>query len=272
MDNMITFKQRLLEAQAEYHYRMKTVVDLTDERMEDVERLLHRYHLVRMGAPVVLDADLDTLEFADLENEKISYLDFVLGVPLSAYILQQEMRAILNIPEKFVVVRADNEAVEVDSARIQLLQTLDKHAAEKDMEKRASLLSTDAHYLDVEQPLATDLYGDKYNKKFLNLLSKVASTRLPDVYEADAPLYPVTELQKATKPTEGEDFNKAYDTPKPVYKNKYEDLPEPVNPELVNMTGGMDDDRKRYFKVYKDKQGKKVISSQLTQPVRGIKS
>lgn len=268
---MNSFKERLLEAQAEYHYRLKTVVDLNDERMEDVERLLHRYHLIRVGAPVVLDADLDTLEFADLDNEKISYLDFALGVPISAYILQQEMRALLNVPEKFVVVRADNEAVEVDSAKIHLLQTLDKQAAEKGLEKRASLLSTDPHYLDVEQPLAQDLFGDKYNRKFLNLLSKVASTRKSDTYVADSELYPTKDLVKLNAPQDTVDFNKDYHTPKPVYKNKYEDLPEPVNPELVNATGGMDDDRKRYFKVYQDKQGKKVVSHMLTQPVRGIK-
>lgn len=263
-----------MEAQREFHYRLKTVVDLTDERMEDVERLLNRYHLIKMGAIQKLDGDLDTLEFSDVENEGISYLDFVIGVPVSAYILQQEMRSILNVPEKFVVVRGDNEAVEVDSARIQLLQTLDKVAADAGHSHAGSLLSTDREYLDAEQPLVQDAFGDTYNKRFLNLLSKVASNRPPETYLAQSDFLTADQLkahEKSMSLTDDE-FNKAYNTPKPVYKNKFEDLPEPVEPSLINTTGGLDDDRKRYFRVKKSDAGKKVVYDQLTAPVRGKQS
>lgn len=271
---MKTFKQRLLEAHREFHYRLKTVVDLTDERMEDVERLLNRYHLVRVGAIQKLDGDLDTLEFNDVENADISYLDFVIGVPVSAYILQQEMRSILNVPEKFVVVRADNEAVEVDSAKIQLLQTLDKVAAEAGHAQAGSLLSTGREYLDVEQPLVQDVFGDTYNKRFLNLLSKVASHRPSETYLAHSDFLTPEQLKAHEKsmPLVSDEFNKAYSTPKPVYKNKFEDLPEPVEPELINHTSGLDDDKKRYFRVKKSDAGKQVIYDKLTAPVRGKQS
>ena len=270
---MKTFKQRLMEAQREFHYRLKTVVDLTDERMEDVERLLSRYHLIRMGAVKKLEGDLDTLEFADIENADISYLDFVIGVPVSAYILQQEMRSILNVPEKFVVVRGDNEAIEVDSAKIQLLQTLDKVAAEAGNDQAASLLSTDSFYLDQEQPLLKDAFGDSYNKRFLNYLSKVASTRNPDTVSSQSDFMSVKERLAHEKNlnADSEDFNKSYNTPKPVYKNKYEDLPEPVATSLINTTGALDDDSKRYFKVKQNKKGQTVVYDMLTTPVRGEK-
>jgi hypothetical protein len=271
---MKTFNQRLMEAQREFHYRLKTVVDLTDKRMEDVERLLNRYQLVRMGTINKLDGDIDTLEFSDVENADISYLDFVIGVPVSAYILQQEMRSVLNVPEKFVVVRSDNEAVEVDSARIQLLQTLDKVASEAGHAHAGSLLSTDREYLDVEQPLVKDAFGDTYNKRFLNLLSKVASNRPSETYMAHSSHMSTEELKAHEKqmPLVSDEFNKAYNTPKPVYKNKFEDLPEPVEPDLINTTGGLDDDRKRYFRVKKSDTGKQVVYDKLTAPVRGKKS
>jgi hypothetical protein len=268
--DMKTFKQRLMESQREFHYRLKTVVDLDDDRMEDVERLLNRYHLIRMGTVQKLDGDLDTLEFSDVENADISYLDFVIGVPISAYILQQEMRSTLNVPEKFVVVRADNEAVEVDSARIQLLQTLDKKATEAGHTQAGSLLSTDREYLEQEQPLVKDAFGDTYNKRFLNLLSKVASERPSEFKLAHADYLTPEQLKAHEKAlqTDSEDFNKGLDTPKPVYKNKFEDLPEPVEANLINSTGGLDDDRKRYFRV-KKKDHKQVIYDMLTAPVRG---
>ena len=272
--NMKTFKQRLMEAQREFHYRLKTVVDLTDHRMENLERLLDRYKLIRIGAIQKVDGDLDTLEFADVENADIRYVDFAIGVPVSAYILQQEIRSILNVPEKFVVVRSDNEAIEVDSARIQLLQTLDKVAAEAGHSLDASLLSTDPRYLDAEQPVVKDAFGDEYNKKFLNYLSKVASTRTSSDYYTQDDFLTAAEREAHAKKMnpEMEDFNKGYDTPKPVYKNKYEDLPEPVEPTLINMTGGLDDDRKRYFKVKKNKKGQTVVYDMFTAPVRGEKS
>ena len=271
---MKTFKQRLLESQREFHYRLKTVVDLTDERMDDVERLLNRYDLIRMGTIQKLDGDVDTLEFSDVENADISYLDFVIGVPVSAYILQQEMRSTLNVPEKFVVVRADNEAVEVDSARIQLLQTLDKVASQAGHDHEGSLLSTDRTYLDQEEPLVKDAFGDTYNKRFLNLLSKVSSNRPSQTIHPHAGHMTETEVaahEKSMKLADDE-FNKEYDTPKPVYKNKFADLPEPVSSELINQTGGLDDDRKRYFKVKKSHAGKTVVYDQLTAPVRGKQS
>jgi hypothetical protein len=272
--NMKTFKQRLMEAQREFHYRLKTVVDLTDDRMENLERLLDRYKLIRIGAIQKVDGDLDTLEFTDVENSNIIYVDFAIGVPVSAYILQQEIRSILSVPEKFVVVRSDNEAIEVDSARIQLLQTLDKLAADAGHALDASLLSTNPRYLDAEQPLPKDIFGDTYNKKFLNYLSKVASTRTTSDYFTQDDFLTTAQREAHAKQMhpEMDDFNKAYDTPKPVYKNKYEDLPEPVESTLVNMTGGLDDDRKRYFKVKKNIKGETVVYDMFTAPVRGDKS
>jgi len=181
------------------------------------------------------------------------------------------MRSVLNVPEKFVVVRSDNEAVEVDSARIQLLQTLDKVAAEAGHDQAGSLLSTDTHYLDQEQPLVKDAFGDTYNKRFLNLLSKVASTRAPETHLAHSDFITPEQLKahEQNMSLMHDEFNKAYDTPKPVYKNKFEDLPEPVEPSLINQTGGLDDDRKRYFRVKKSDAGKQVVYDQLTAPVRG---
>lgn len=270
---MKNFKQRLMEAQREFHYRLKTVVELTDERLEDLERLLNRFNLIRIGTVKKIDGDLDALEFADVENAEISYLDFVIGVPVSAYILQQETRSVLNVPEKFVVIRADNEAVEVDSNKIQLLQTLDKTASEAGHTQAGSLLSTDRQYLDQEQPVAQQVFGDTYNKRFLNMLSKVASDRPSPYTLAQSDFLKDKEFQDHLKALESpsEDFNKHLDVPKPVYKNKYEDLPEPVDPTLVNTTGGLDDDHKRYFRV-KKKDHKKVVYDMFTSPIRGDKS
>jgi hypothetical protein len=268
---MKSFKQRLLESQREFHYRIKTVVELNDTRLEDMERLLSRYKLIHMGHVQKVDGELNSLEFTDVENADISFVDFVIGVPVSAYIIQQEMRAALNVPEKFLVVRADAEAQEVEGARIQLLQTLDKVSTSDGFTKPGSLLSTDPEYLDAEQPMYTQVYGDQYNKKFLNLLSKVASTRSSDQIYPHADL--ISPEQRATHAklfnAHVPDFNAAHDTPKPVYKNKFEDLPEPVNPTFVSAAGALDDNTRSYFKVKQNNLGKTKVYQDQTKPVRG---
>lgn len=266
---MKTFKTLLAESQNEYHYRMKTVVNPTDEKMDDIERLLKRYKLINISNPRKLDAKQDSLSFRDIENADVYVLDFVIGLPMSAYILQQELRAALNIPEKFVVVRADNEPVEVYSSQNELLRKLDQKAKAEGHTDAGSLLSTDRHYLDAEQPLVSDAFGNRYNMKLLNTLSKVAAERKNQTFQTSSDLNNVAEMQNTVRQPQQDtaDFNAAYDTPKPVYKAK-PPVEEPVASHYISADGNFDDDTKKYFKVTKDKEGRRFVDTETTEPVR----
>lgn len=265
---MKTFKTLLAESQNEYHYRLKTVVKPDDVKMDDIERLLSRYKLITIDTPRMYDAKQDSLAFRDIENADVYYLDFIIGVPVSAYILQQELRAALNIPEKFLVVRSDNEPVEVYSSQNDLLRKLDQKAREEGHPEDASLLSTDRFYLDAEQPLVKDAFGDTYNKRMLNLLAKIASERKTQTFETSSDLNDVAEINQTNRePTQDTaDFNAHFDTPKPVYKPA---AGEPsVDSHYVAGVGSFDDDSKRYFKVTKDPKGKRFVDTMSTEPVR----
>ena len=265
---MTSFKELLNESQKTFSYRMKTVVNIDDEKMSDLERLLKRYKLLDMGAVHKIAAKDDSLEFRDIENADVYFVDFMIGVPMSAYILQQELRSILNVPEKNLVVRADNEAIEVESMKNQLLRTLNQKAKSEGYTEKGSLLSTDRFYLDAEQPLADAAYGDKYNSKFLNLLQKISKNRKTQHFQTTSDLNPVEEMQNTVQEPQQDktDFNSHLPGIKPVYKNV--DMGEPVEINLLGPDGNFDDDTKRYFQVSRNAQGQKIVNSMESKPIR----
>lgn len=267
---MSMFKQKLQESKKTYTYRLKTVVSLDDERLEILERFLNRYELLDMGSPRSMDPIHDSLEFRDLDNAEVNSVDFSIGVPMSAYILQQEIRACLSLPEKFLVVRADNEPVEVEGGRNQMLRDLDQIAKEKGLHHKSSLLSTDRNYLDAEQPSVTDVFGDKYNKKFLNMLAHVAATRKDQIFTSHMDLNPVSQMTQMNKAADMPDFNDGHDTPKPVYKVQTPVVP-PVDTTMLAPDSNFDDDSKQYFRSDVDSKGNTVIHKMKTDPVRKTK-
>lgn len=265
---MTSFKKLLNESQKNFSYRLKTVVLMDDQKMEDLERLLKRYNLLDVGSVHKITAKDDSLEFRDIENADVYYVDFMIGVPMSAYILQQELRAVLNLPEKFLVVRADNEAIEVESVKNQLLRTLDQKAKQEGYTDKGSLLSTDRFYLDAEQPLTNNAYGDKYNSKFLNLLQQIASSRKTQTFQTTSDLNPVEQMQSVEQQPKQDttDFNAHLSGVKPVYKSV--DMGEPVELNLLGPDGNFDDDTKRYFKVSRNNKGEKKVNSIESKPIR----
>jgi hypothetical protein len=264
---MRSFKQLLQESKKIYTYRLKTVVPLTDERLDDLEKFLNRYDLQHMGSGRRMDPVKDMLEFKDLDAQEVHAVDFSIAVPMSAYILQQELRAIMGVPEKYLVVRADNEPLEVEGSRIQMLRDLDLIAQEKGFGHKASLLSTDREYLTAEQPDVQQVFGDEYNKKFLNLLAQVAATRKPQEFRSQSDLNPLKMTTSQEPEQDVADFNQHHDAPKPVYKpNK--SMPEPVDVLMLAPDGNLDDDSKSYFRLDRDSSGNQTIHKMHTDPVR----
>ena len=266
---MKSFKTYLEETAKQYDFRIKMVVPPTDEHMDEIERLLRRYHLINIGTPVKIDPKQDAMEFRDIEGADVYYIDVVIGIPFSAYILQQELRAALNIPEKFLVVRSDNEPIEVESQKMQILSLLDKMADEKGLRQKSSLLSTDREYLPAEQPVVKDAFGDKYNKKFLSYLADVAANRKPTEFETSSSHISVKELKSVKQEPSQDlaDFNSDIDTPKPVYSAK-RNTRQPVDPKMLTSSGNFDDDSKSYFTARRTKTGKTVTVSLAADSVR----
>lgn len=206
---MKTFYQYLAESVKEYKYRVKTIVPLDDGALKRMETCLAKYDLVSFAKPKKTIVQNHPLDFKNVSQAEVVIVDFVLRMPVTSYALLQEIRKLLGINENQIVVRGENEPVELEAQKI----IADLEAAKED--KPAMLDDATYSEYDAEKEVA---YGDEYNKKLLNYLAQIAADR--DEALAVEQTEPVKALFGWLKPnTEvADDFNKDHDTVKPVHR------------------------------------------------------
>ena len=261
---MKTFKQYLAESTIPQYFAIKLAIKPTDEQLTVIEDMLKRYDLLDVQSPEEIQ---DTDDFFDIPHHAIYCILCQLGMPVSSYVLMQDIRAALNINEKYIVIRASNEAFELESADVTFYATADKKAKELDMTSRARL-STDREYDPNEQPVVTDLYGNNYNKNLLDYLAGIAENRPTSEVDSASPLFSWLQMNAVAKQEplqDTADFNAGYDTPKPVLKSKGLKV---IDPKLTGRYGNLDDHATQNVKFLKTKAGK---DADITARRAGIK-
>lgn len=254
---MKSFKEYLAESTREYGYVIKLAQQPTDEQCDAVERYLHQFGLVEITRPVQLQGD--ALDFADIQNHQVWQINFFTTVPLSSYITMEGLRDVLNVPEKLIVVRTAVEPVELNADRHMIELGFRQKAKDMGLTP-AARLSTDRFYEPIEEPTTTDIFGNAYNKRFLDYLADVKATRPTDEYEPSAPLFTWIQMKdvKDREPIQDKaDFNAGYSAPKPVTKAPADAKP-PTPVDGLGPEGNFDDGSKHLYKFYKDKDGNRV--------------
>lgn len=254
---MKSFKQYLAENAREYGYVIKLVVEPTDEQCAAIASYLQQFNLLDITAPqTIVD---DNLDFIDIPNHTVYQINFVTGQPLSSYITMEGLREVLNVAEKLIVVRTATEPVELNADRGMIERGFKIAAFDKGLQP-AARLSTDRLYQDVEQPVTTDIFGDAYNKRFLDYLASVKQNRPSNEYDAPTPLFSwlnMNKVKSAEPVQDTADFNAKYDTPKPVSKVSGNVLP-PTPRSGLGPEGNFDDGAAHLYKFYKDADGNRV--------------
>jgi hypothetical protein len=259
-----SFRDYLEESQKTYNYTLRMALEPSDDHMDRIEKILACWNLQDIHSPEPVDPST-SLEFTDVPQEKVCAIRFSLGVPVSSSVLQQDLRTALNTSERQLVVRGLNEPVEIEDNRRSLLHDLAQLGLRNQDQMPASLLSTDRNYLDVEQPLVRDVYGDSYNRRFLEYLADVAAQRLSREYPLAHGHISLSDLASVRRePTQDlADFNDGHPGVKPVSAGPGHGRP-PVDPSHVAPEGNFDDERKLYFKLSRDKNNKVVVNSAET--------
>jgi hypothetical protein len=255
---MKSFREYLAESTREYGYVLKLSAEPSDEQLDAAERYLSQFGLVEMTHPVLL-AD-DKLDFVDQPNEMVWQVNFVTTMPLSSYITMEGLREVLNVPEKNIVVRTAVEPVEIHVDDAMTNRGFGKIARDDSLTPMGRI-STDRFYQDIEQPIVTDIYGDAYNKRFLDYLAGVKATRPSDEVDSSQPLFSWLEMNKVAprEPVQDmADFNAGYDTPKPVYKPSSNNVADPTPRSGLGPEGNFDDGAMINYRFYKDRDGKRV--------------
>ena len=255
---MKSFRQYLAESTREYGYVIKLAAEPSDEQLDAAELYLSQFGLVEMTQPIWLRDD--KLDFVDQQNVQIWQINFVTTMPLSSYITMEGLRGVLNVPEKNIVVRTATEPVEEYADDFMTDRGFQTIAKDKDL-KSMGRLSTDRMYQDIEQPIVTDIYGDAYNKRFLDYLAGVKATRPSDEVDSSQPLFSWLEMSKVAphEPVQDmADFNARYETPKPVYKPSSNNVVDPTPRSGLGPEGNFDDGAQIMYRFYKDRDGKRV--------------
>jgi len=279
MNDLIkSFRDYVRENGREYNLRIKTVVPLGDKEMEYIERVLSKYIPLDITSPVKTIIQKHPLDFQDIQNAEVWIVDVTTELPVSAYILQQELRLALNIPEKYIVVRSANDPLEVETQKMISNDEIDMAAMEKGLSP-APRLSTNSSYDDDElHNLEEPVYGDDYNKMFLDVLAKVAKDRIKmDASPASPELNQGGIVKEVPDTVSHENFNAGIDSVQPIssnYANTLKNLRKHKETQIPRLStkGNYDDDEIQQTKKY-DKYGKnkKVAVVTIKNERKGIR-
>lgn len=237
---MRSIKEYIAESTREHAYILKMAVEPSEAQVNTVESLLRGYGLVHFSK--LMKVEDEKFDFFDIPTRDVYSIRFVTKAPLSSYIVMQDMRMALNVPEKYIVVRTSNEPVEVEAEDERFKDRADAEAEAKGL-RQAPLLSIKQFYDDAEQPLITDVYGNEYNKKFLGYLAGIKVSRETDEVEPPAPLFSWIDMRKVKQQEpmqDAADFNSHHDTPKPVTKARGNES-EPIKATAMGSSGNLDD-------------------------------
>lgn len=276
-----SFKDYVADNAREYQLRIKTVSEIGNDEMEMIERVLQKYILLDITQPIKTIMQKHPLDFVDIQNAEVWIVDVVTELPTSAYVLQQELKLALALPEKYLVVRAANDPLEVETQRMNANDEIDMEAMEKGLSP-AARLGIDSSYDDDELgELDNPIYGDEYNSRFLEVVAKVAEERERFIVVPDSP-----ELNTGGTVVDDEvqenNFNDAiYDQmdkpPQPVYPSYADTLSNlrkggKIGDARLSTKGNYDDDEIKRTKKY-DKYGtdEKVATVTIKNTREGIR-
>jgi hypothetical protein len=260
---MKRLKEYIAESAGNHVYVIKFAERPTQEQVDVISTWLKKYDLKATTSADMIEED--HVDFIDVPNRQPHAMRVSLGMAISPYVLLQDLKIAANISEKFIVVRAENDPLELEAEHDSWKRLQDIEAKASDKE-HAARLSTDREYLDAEQPPVDHLFGDDYNKKLLTYLAGVAQSRPTMEQEPAAPLFSwiqMEDIDPGEPHQDTSDFNAHLNTPKPVSKGNES---APIDSTYLNSKGTMNDDSIRKVKFFKDSNTGKA--TQVVQPAQ----
>lgn len=233
---MKSFYHYLAESAKEYRYRVKTIVPIDEAFVKVVKETLFKYGVKEVSKPKKLMPQKNPLDFRDQDLVEVSILDIVLESAASSFILASSLRGTLRLLENQLVVRGENEPVEIEARAIEEIH--------KDSEYSAKL--SDPMYEQEDQPKEV-AYGDEYNKRLLDYLAQDKANN--DNKEVPA----IEEVKKKAKfswlapqdKTVADDFNAGIEAVKPVHSKSKKVGVTPKEASAAGHLGNYDETIKR---------------------------
>ena len=156
----------LMESQKTYEFRLKTVVELTDEQLDRLETHLRKYEAYDVETPKRTILQSAPLDFYNKGACEVYIIDFKTKLPMSPAVLINELVSKLGISEGDIRVRNLAEPAEQQD-EIHREQNTEGY---KEQKYKARLLDPD--YKEYKNPKADDYHGEKHKTKFIRELEK----------------------------------------------------------------------------------------------------
>jgi hypothetical protein len=190
-------RQYIFNATRTYHYRLRTIVPVTDEVLSQIETAILRYEPLDMTAPKKTMFQASPLDFVGVKNAEVYIIDFETAFPGVRELMEKEIATAIGTIPQYVVVRTQNDPTELETLRLNMEAELAEKAGKEDL-KPASLMATAETYPEMPEIDASNYYGDGYNKKFLNYVNAVSAEQA-EARKVDAtnPLFKWVDMPKS---------------------------------------------------------------------------
>lgn len=253
-------KQYLLESEKQYHIRLKTIVPLGDEEMDKIEMMVAKYQPISVSRPHKTILQRLPLDFPNVDVAEVYIVDMIFAAPIAPHILRADIRKVLMAPENYVFVRTMAEPGELQSDILTALSDIENEALKKGLLKSALLDDPDYNEVETEHE---GLYGQDYNESLIAYLGTIEQERKDTIARVLAAPFAWLDLP------DRKDQEPVQDTAN--YNAAIKDAPfvkPPTKKVDVNYSifGNFDPEVGVVRRVYKDKNGKKVV---LTRKLKG---
>ena len=180
-------KQYISEAfSKEYGFRVKIAADCGSDHMDIIEKCLAKYNLVSAAPFKRTPIEENPQEFLRAKGAKftseVCSTDIVLKYPVNERILEVWLAVNLGLDHERVLCYGVKEPrrLEADMAAERLEADQDRFVNEEDSE----LAKEEMEHYEVEQEFAEEgpLFGEEFNKKFLDELNKIKAEKGADYF------------------------------------------------------------------------------------------
>lgn len=262
---MSTFKHLFEQNQTEHHYRIKTVKELNNDDIDTLERILEKYVLIDMSDVEKTIIQRNPLDFQDIYASEVFIVDVITQLPVSPYVLRQELKLGLNINEDHVVVNSENDPSRLETERLNAFNDIEDEAETENIEPD-SFLSTKPEYEYFEQgDDGKYYYGDYYNDSFKEVLAKVDNEHELEKYEPDSSLFSWLGKKQEHPDDYDNNFNDHIEHApkiKPRWRRNNYDISSDEQNKIYSRKskyGNIDAAHRTHGKVYKDNNNNRQV-------------
>lgn len=240
----VNLRDYLARAERTYNYRIKAVIPLNDAVMDVIERLLAPYLPKKIGRINKTIFHKNPLDFQNVvAGAEVYSVDVTLGLPISGYAIGTEITRALKIPDKFVIVRGENDPTELETERLNAIAEMDEEAEKEGLTPEALLNHGD--YPEVAEKSGDEYYGDEYNNRLLSYMKKNQDEREKAAIKPPKPFEYLTPKSDA----DTTDFNDGHEGVKPA------------TTAGERPAGTLDDVRRLAKRLYRDNNGETKVKS-----------